>query len=96
MSVIGLMCLMSVGAAEPAAADLEAGLVILESCSSEKDFVPEQDALIGLNVELLVHALPPYLLLVHHLSCARAFARRSASDRSSLSATHLKRFERQF
>ena len=24
------------------------------------------DALIGLNVELLVHA-PPYLLLVHHL-----------------------------
>ena len=25
------------------------------------------DALIGLNVELLVHALPPYLLLVPHL-----------------------------
>ena len=42
MSVIGLMCLMSVGAAELAAADLEAGLVTLESCSSEKDFVPEQ------------------------------------------------------
>ena len=41
MSVIGLMCLMSVGAAEPVAADLEAWLVTLESCSSEKDFVPE-------------------------------------------------------